>query len=551
MNAPREIIQKAIERSVRRIAPGLTVPVLVEVPADARNGDYATNVAMRLAPKLSRPPLDIAQDIAAKLELPLANAASVAPPGFVNISVKPEWLARRLREVNAKPRELSRLKPKKRERVNVEFLSANPTGPLHLGNGRGGFMGDVLSNVLVAAGHLVRREYYFNDAGKQVDTLAESVTRRFFQSHGINIPYPETMYQGEYVKDLAKRVNFGKLKLGNIEAAKKRIARQAVSVMLRDIKHDVEKKFHIRYDRWYRQSELERSGLVDRLLSELTEHGHTVEADGALWLKTTAFGDDKDRVLVKSNGERTYLVPDIAYHYDKLVKRKFDRAIVFLGADHHGYIGRLQAAVKIFGRGRLDIIIVQLVRLVSGGKEVRMSKRSGTFVTLNEVVDEVGLDVARWFFLSRAADTHLDFDLDLAKKQSVDNPVFYAQYAHARACSILAKVKALGRSVHPANGPAAWSGRERTLALQLLRLPEVITDVASDAGVHRLPVFATQLARAFHNFYDSARVIEQGSTVVPHRLQLVRAARIALASTLGLMGISAPVAMARTEDVPA
>jgi arginyl-tRNA synthetase len=547
VNAPQEIIRSAVEKAIRRLSPDSAVPVQVENPADSRNGDYSTNVALRLAPILHRPPMEIAQDIATKLALPLAKSASVAQPGFVNITVKSEWLARRVREVVASPRDLVVLKPKKRERVNVEFLSANPTGPLHLGNGRGGFMGDVLANTISAAGHLVRREYYVNDVGKQIDTLAESVTRRYFQAHGLNIPYPETNYQGEYVKELSARVNFGKLKLGNLESTKKRIARQVVRLMLKDIERDVEKKFHIHFDRWFFQSELERTGLVEKLMGELESHGHTFEQDGALWLRTTTFGDDKDRVLVKANGERTYYLADIAYHYDKLVKRKFDRAIDFLGADHHGYIGRLQAAVKIFGSGRLDVVILQLVRLVSGGEEVRMSKRSGTFVTLNEVVDEVGLDVARWFFLSRAADTHLDFDLDLAKQHSVANPVFYAQYAHARACSILAKVKALGRKAQSAAGKAVWSERERALALTILRLPEVIADTAADAGVHRIPAYTTGLARAFHNFYDTARVLENDTTLIPHRLELVRASKGALAAALKLMGISAPERMEKVE----
>lgn len=548
MNAPRELIRQALERAVRRIAPGTPVPVQVEVPGDPRNGDYSTNVAMRLAPALSRPPVEIAQEIAAKLDLPLAKAASVAAPGFVNISVKADWLARRVREVVAKPRDLVRLTPKKRERVLVEFLSANPTGPLHLGNGRGGFMGDAFANVLAAAGHSVRREYYVNDVGGQIDTLAESVTRRYFQSHGINIPYPEAMYQGEYVKDIAKRVNFGKLKLGNLETAKRRIARQAVTLMVKDIQRLVQGNFRIRFDRFFFQSELEATGRVNKMLTDLAVAEHTYEREGAVWLRTTAFGDDKDRVVVKANGERTYFLADIAYHYDKLVKRKFDRAVDFLGADHHGYVGRLQAAAKIFDRGRLDVVLVQLVRLVENGKEVRMSKRSGTFVTLKEVVDEVGLDVARFFFLSRAADTHLDFDLDLARKHSVDNPVFYAQYAHARACSILSKVKELGRKAKPSAGKPQWSDPERTLALAVLRLPEVVADAAADAGVHRLPNYVTTLARAFHAFYDTARVLENDTTMVPHRLELVRAAKAALAGGLNLMGITTPERMERVEE---
>jgi arginyl-tRNA synthetase len=393
----------------------------------------------------------------------------------------------------------------------------------------------------------VRREYYVNDIGGQIDTLAESVTRRYFQRHGINIPYPETNYQGDYVKELSRRVNFGKLKLGNLETAKRRISRQVVNLVVKDIQREVEKDFGIRYDRWFFQSELEKSGLVDTLLKELARHDHTYEKEGALWLRTSAFGDDKDRVVVKANGERTYYLSDIAYHYDKLAKRRFDRAIDFLGADHHGYIGRLTAAVKIFGKGRLDVIIVQLVRLIEGGREVRMSKRSGAFITLKEVVDAVGLDVARWFFLSRAAETHLDFDLDLAKKRSIDNPVFYAQYAHARACSILAKVKALGRKAQPKAGKAEWSEPERTLALAVLRVSEVVADTAADAGVHRLPAYATALARAFHTFYDTARVIERETTVVTHRLALVRASKTAAAAALKLMGIHAPETMERTE----
>ncbi len=522
------------------------LPVIqISRPGERRHGDYASNLAMQLAPLLNQAPMDIAQQLASNATLKLVSVKEVlvAPPGFINFFLDQVWLQRQPGRILNEGETYGRSELGQRRRLHLEFISANPTGPLHLGNGRGGFTGDALANVLSLAGYRIHREYYVNDQGKQVDTLAESVTRRYFQLQGIPVDYPDYCYQGEYVTDLAKNLKLDQLSLGQIDRAKNQIKGRAFRAMLAGIKQTVSRTLRIRFDRWFLESELFQKKFTERALAKLRERDMVYEQDGAVWLKTSQFGDEKDRVLVKANGEFTYFLSDVAYTWEKFAIRKFDRAIILLGADHHGYVGRMQAVVKALGwDGRLEIRLMQLVRLMSNGAEVRMSKRSGTFVTLDELVEEVGLDVARWFFLMLSPNTHMDFDLDLAKEHSDKNQVFYVQYAHARIASIIKNTRPLIRRKQVATKPLLEDGSAFQLIKNLLRFPELVEACAESLTVHELTNYALELARDFHDFYTRVRVIDRDIVNQP-ALELAEATQLVIRQTLGLLGIKAPEKM--------
>ncbi|MBI3963605.1 MAG: arginine--tRNA ligase [Candidatus Kerfeldbacteria bacterium] len=543
----RELISRQVARAIQAVWPGTVVPHFsVDYPREVRHGEYATNVAMQLAPVLRQNPMEIAERIAVVLRgSPLRSRfarVDAAPPGFLNFELAPTWLARLPTRILEERHRYGRNDAGKNKRIHVEFISANPTGPLHMGNGRGAFIGDALANVLAASGYRVWREYYFNDRGAQAERLAESVIRKYFIQHGVKVDYPENCYQGEYVGEIAASLKLERVKVGDIEKLRARIQQRVLNAMTRDIQQLIEKRLHIRFDRWFRESELFGLKLDRRILTLLRERGLVYDQDGATWMKTSAFGDDKDRVIVKSDGRTTYFFGDVAYVYDKFMRRKFDRALILLGADHHGFMPRLKAAAAALDRpGKLDVLIYQLVRLIRGGVEIRMSKRAGTFVTLDELIDEVGPDVARFFFLMVGPDTHMDFDLDLAKEQSEKNPVYYVQYAHARIASILREIAK--RRVPDASGTRTATDAEGlALATHLLRFPETVIDVAHTSDVQKLPFYAIELADRFHRFYATRRVIERDRVHV-WRLQLVRAAQTVLANVLHLMGVTAPEKM--------
>jgi len=519
-----------------------TLPeIVVDYPTLPEHGDYASNIAMRLAKVLKQNPLEIAQTLATAIDQTGLEQIKVAAPGFLNFFVNEKFLAGGVRLILQQQEKFglnqTGLKPNGQpKKVLVEFLSANPTGPIHLGNGRGGFSGDVLSRVLRASGYEVIAEYYFNDAGNQIETLAESVLRRYLQLQGIKIDYPEELYKGEYITDLAKELNLTDATLQNMVAMRDSIKETVVGKMLQQIKDLINNKLNIHYDVWKSEKSLYHDNAADRAKQLLNQHHLLYEQDGATWFKSTEFGDDKDRVIIKSNGEYGYFFPDILYILDKFLDRKIDHWVLYLGADHHGYQGRLEAALKAFGYGgQMDIIFVQLVRLMFNGKELRMSKRKGNFVTLEEVVDEVGIDVTRWFFLMYDANTHMDFDLNLAREQSENNPVFYVQYAYARICSLLKKI-----GKHEPAPIQFTNPTEEELAKLLFQLPEVLVDVSVTYHVHQLPQYAIEVARAFHKFYSVSRVIDADGQVNLSRVQLVEATKLVLENTLRLMGISTP-----------
>jgi len=527
----REIIEAFIEKATGNAGAKVVVPERPEL------GDYSTNAPFVWTKQLKMAPLDIAKSAAEKIRQAdtegLFTKVEAAPPGFLNFWVSPSAIAKEVeRLVKAKKLAEPVSQPKK---INIEFISANPTGPMTMANGRGGFLGDVLANVLEAAGHKVTREYYINDAGNQIKTLGESILAALGQ-----LPAKEEHYQGDYVKKIAKEL----AKKIKPKASSEEIGRLAADILLTQIKQSA-KNVGISFDVWFSEFKKLRGpkGLVLMLLAMLEQKGLVATHEGAKWLKSGDDGDEKDRVLVKSDGQPTYFLSDIAYHYDKLVLRKFDLAIDIWGADHHGYVARLKGGVKALQMNpeRLQIIITQLVRLVENGKEVKMSKRAGEFITLDELIQEVGKDSARFFFLMHSPDTHMDFDMGLAKEKSNKNPVYYVQYAYVRCLSILEKAKA--KSTMKLQLTGLKSEAELGLMKELIQLPDIIQQTAEDYQVSRLTRYATDLARALHNFYEKERVIGVEPEMMKSRLSLVMAAKTILEKLFGVIGIAAPKKM--------
>ncbi|MBI2024965.1 MAG: arginine--tRNA ligase [Candidatus Harrisonbacteria bacterium] len=519
-----EIIKKVVGDGVR---------FLVTASEKPEFGHYSTNVAFsvggdpqKLANEILRQASAFAKASADKQNL----FDKVEAKGkFINFWISKEALIKELDGVLKSKKPHSLLKLWRARKINLEFISANPTGPLTMANGRGGFLGDVLANVLELAGNKVTREYYINDAGNQVKLLGESVllARRSLGEGGGAIPH----YQGGYVKDLAK-----KIKSKNAEEA----GREAASILLKEIQKST-KIVGIEFDIWFSEYEkLRKGGEVKKILDLLEKKGMLEKKEGAVWLKTSDIADEKDRVLVKSDGQPTYFLTDLAYHYDKFVKRESGLAIDIWGADHHGYVARLKSGVKALGIDpeKLKIIITQLVRLIEGGKEVKMSKRAGEFITLDDLVGEVGKDAVRFFFLMHSPDTHMDFDLALAKEKSQKNPVYYVQYAYVRCGSILEKAKIKSIKHQASSIKKLESASELALLRELVKWPDVVRQTAEDYQVHRLTRYASEIARAFHNFYEKERVIDEKGSIDEGKLALVLAARQILEKVFDTLGIS-------------
>jgi len=540
MILPHDQLRRHLERVYAAAYPdGPDFAFIVEPTADPKHGEYTTTAAMKLGPLLKEAPRDVAQNLLAKLgPIPMLEKAEVVGPGFLNFFLKPAWLVKQADAILT-DRYYGQSNIGKNRTFVVEYISANPTGPLTLANGRGAFAGEVMANLLTKTGWKVVREYYVNDIGNQVNVLAESVIRRYFQAQGIPTDYPDHCYQGDYVTELAKKLKLETMKLKDMTTIRDRIKGRVLETMLNEIKRVVEKKLKVHFDRWQRESALVTSKLDQKALTHLRAHDLLVEKDGATWFRTTAYGDDKDRVLIKQGGETTYFLSDIALRYYRFLVRGVDRELLYLGADHHGYVPRLNAAMAALGVAKqLDVAIVQMVKLMRGGQEVRMSKRAGNYVPIEDVVDEVGLDATRFFFLMHAADTHMDFNLDLAKEHSEKNPVYYVQYAHARIASLLKKV---GKSATKQDVEPPHASEIRLVKL-LLEQPRLIAGVAESRETQKLPFYAMELARAFHEFYTNCRVIDEG-VVWSRRLTIVKATQKVLADTLAIMGVSAPTSM--------
>jgi arginyl-tRNA synthetase len=522
----------------------------VEAPKHPEHGDLATNAALVLAKQAKMPPRKVAEIIVQNLAPPENMLAKVemAGPGFINFFLTDDFWRGVILDIHRLGAAYGNSDLGRGRRIQVEFVSANPTGPLHIGHGRGAALGDALANLLAATGHQVVREYYINDVGNQILTLGKSLWYRLRELQGEKIEFPEDGYQGEYMKDLAREY----LKQGGDffwggprEEDFLVLGRYAAKVILDGIKQDLE-DFGVRFDHWFSETELYRRNLVEDSFRLLKEKGFLYEHEGALWFKATAFGDEKDRVVRRGTGATTYFASDIAYHLYKF-QQGYDLAVDLWGADHHGYVPRLQAAAEALGyAGRVKVILVQLVSLVRHGEPVAMTTRGGTFVTLREVLDEVGKDAARFIFLTRRSDAHLEFDLEVAKEQSSENPVYYVQYAHARLASVFRQAEAQGIAVAEPD-PARFALLALPEELSLLKLlagyPELVEAAARFLEPHRITYFLTELASQLHSYYYKHRFISDAPSLTQARLWLVQAVRTVLAHGLGILGVTAPEAM--------
>jgi len=551
-------IEELVRAAVRRAQdagqlPPLAVPdAMVERPQRPDHGDYASSLPLRLARSARMSPLDLAGIIAGHVETgggagQAVESVAVAPPGFINFRLSPRWLADQVSVISQEGMPFGNVALGAGQRVQVEFVSANPVGPIHVGNGRGLALGDTLARVLAAAGYSVQREYLVNDAGTQTQTFAATLYARYEQLFGREVDIPQGGYPGEYMIGLARELqeeHGDSLLRPPGEPYPEAVHDIGVAKMLAVIKRDLE-AIGVRYDDWFSERSLYSSDTYEKAIALLREGGYVAEREGATWFVSSALGEEKDNVLVRSTGAPTYFASDIAYHYDKFISRGFDRVINVWGADHQGHVPRMKAAVAALGidPGRLTIIIYQLVTLKRGAEVVKLSKRAGEIVTLRELVEEVGPDAARFNFVGRAADSHMDFDIELAKRQSAENPVYYVQYAHARIAGIL--LQAAERGVDYAAGDVSLLTHEAELALvrKMLRLPELVEAMIESLEPHQLPYYAVELATAFHDFYEKCRVLSDDVALSRARLKLVAAAKTVLARTLDLMGMTAPERM--------
>jgi arginyl-tRNA synthetase len=545
MDTTRDLVEQRLRAALRVALPEAPSEVAIEVarPTAAEHGDYSTNLALKLAGPLKRPPRDIAAVLAAAIGSDeLIGRVEVAGPGFVNIWLAPGYVEGAANEIRAAGSQYGRAPLAQTRTINVEFVSANPTGPLTVGNARGAFVGDLLCRVLEAVGHQVTREYYFNDSGTQVEKLGLSV-----QALRNGQPVPDDGYHGDYVGVLAKEIPDDVWQKAQSDGAKAGwvLGDWASEQVRAGIEASLE-NLGVHFDVWKSEGSLHSDGWVSRAIEKLKASNDIYEQDGALWFRSTAYGDDKDRVVIRSNTEPTYFASDIGYVAEKY-GRGFDELIYVWGADHHGTIARLKNAAQALGfdRDATNVLLIAWVRFVRGGVEMSMSKRAGEFVSLDELLAEVGVDAARWFFASRAPTTGIDFDIELAKKQSSENPVYYVQYAHARIASILRKAQAEGvKTADSLGGGLADDPVALALAKDLLRLPDIVRDAADERETQSITTFATELATTFHAFYRDRRVVDAADPATSaYRLALVDATRVTLATALALLGISAPDSM--------
>ena len=549
----RQEIAKLIEKSIKKLQTAKNLPkfdwgesgwcpeIRVEYSGEKTHGDYATNIAMVIAKIVKKNPLEIAENLKScilNLKSELFDKIEVAKPGFINFFLSKEYLQKQVGEILKKGEKFGELNIGKGKKVQVEFISANPTGPLTVGNARGGPFGDVLGNVVKKAGFKVEKAYYINDCGMQILALGHSVLKD-----------SEAQYKGDYIDELAKRIkekelypvgsrrlSFGAYKAGEL----------AAKIIIDEMIKKTTDRMGINYDEWFSENTLYESGQVNKVLKILEQKNLIYQKEKATWFRSSKYGDKRDRVVVKAGGDKTYLAGDVAYHHYKFEKKKFDKVIDVWGADHAGDVAGLQAGAEALGhKGKLDILLLQFVTILEKGEKLKISKRRGTFITMDELLDEIGVDIARFFFLQKSANTHLNFDLTLAKKQSEKNPVYYVQYAHARICSILKKCKMQNAKCKMTNQNSKLLNHlsELNLIKQMIRFPEIVEDTSRDYQVQRIPQYAMDLATVFHQFYRDCKVISDDKNLTQARLGLILATKTVLKNTLDLMGISAPEKM--------
>ena len=545
-----QLVRAAIDTAQSRDGlPSMSIDDLsIERPQKAENGDFSCSLAMKLARPMRMNPRAIGAAIMNALpESDLVGRVWLAGPGFINFALADDWLAAQVDSVIEQGESYGDSRTRPDESIQVEFVSVNPTGPVHVGHARGAVLGSALANVLAAAGYHVQREYYVNDAGRQMELFYETVYVRYLQACGREAKVPDEGYLGDYMFDVARQI---KLDHGERflhmppEAAIAEIGDIGLEAMVDSIRTSLE-RIGVTYDRWFRERDLFSSGEFDRVMSLLEERGYRTLADGAQWFAATRLGEEKDAVLIRSNGIPTYFASDVAYHYDKFIKRRFDRVVNIWGADHQGHVSRMKSAVSAMDvdPDRLTLMLYQMVTFKHGDELVRLSKRSGDIITVDDLVGQVGADACRFFFLSRAADTQMEFDLELAARQSADNPVYYVQYAHARIAGLISNAQARGIDLEKGDVSLLKHEAELALIRKIGQLPELIEMMAANLEVHHLPHYAQELATAFHWFYQQCRVVstvegEEGLTMA--RLRLCQGARLVLARCLSLMGMAAP-----------
>lgn len=548
-NMLKQEIKEAILKA--NLASEEQIPnVILETPKEKTHGDYSTNMAMQLARVAKKAPKQIAEALIENFDLSKASIEKmeIAGPGFINFYMDNSYLTNLIPTILEAGDRYGETNIGGKQKVQVEFVSANPTGDLHLGHARGAAVGDSLCNLLEKAGYDVSREYYINDAGNQINNLALSVEARYFQALGLEKEMPADGYHGEDIIGIGKKLaeEFGDKYIHVDEKERFDFFREyGLKVEMAKLKADLE-DFRVPFNVWYSETSLYHNGKIDTALTALKENGHIYEEDGATWFRSTTFGDDKDRVLIKNDGSYTYLTPDIAYHKDKL-ERGFEKLINIWGADHHGYIPRMKAAIQALGydRDALEVEIIQLVHLYKNGEKMKMSKRTGKAVTMRDLVDEVGLDATRYFFAMRSADTHMDFDLDLAVSQSNENPVYYAQYAHARISSILRQGEEQGITVSSdADFSLISAEKEMEVLKKLGEFPQAVGEAAGKRLPHRITNYIFELASTFHSFYNAEKVLDADYPErTKARLALIKAVQISLKNALALIGVSAPEKM--------
>lgn len=544
----KETLIEEIKQAILKAELVTEVPeIKIENPKDTKNGDYATNIAMVLTKLAKRNPREIAQAIVDNLDVQKADVSKIdiAGPGFINFYMDNAYLTGIITEALTKKEDFGKGEPKD-ERILVEYVSANPTGSLHIGHARNAAVGDTLSNVLSAAGYDVLREYYINDAGKQIENLAYSIEARFLQALGEDKALPADGYHGKDIIEIGKDLAEKHPEYKDVEEAEriKAFRKLGLDYEMEKLKKDLT-EFNVHFDNWFSETSLYENKEIDKALEQMRQRGYIFEEDGATWLRTTEFGDDKDRVLIKKDGSYTYFLPDIAYHYDK-IERGYDTLINLFGADHHGYINRLKASLETFGvdSKRLEIQVMQMVRLLQDGQEVKMSKRTGNAITLRDIMDEVGIDAARYFLTMRSPDSHFDFDMELAKSESSDNPVYYAQYAHARICSMLRQAKEAGITPsRDANYALITNEKAFELLKRVADFESVIEQAAEHRAPHRITNYIQDLAAHFHKFYNAEKVLTDDIEKSRAYVTMIEAVRITLQNALTLVGVSSPEKM--------
>ncbi len=525
-----------------------SINLAIEHPQNPAYGDFASGISMKLASILKSSPISIAEKLV-KL-MPACSEISrvdIAHPGFINFTLSDNWLVEQVDTILDCGQRYGDLDIGKGIAVQVEFVSVNPTGPLHVGHGRGAVLGSALANVLTAAGYSMNKEYYLNDTGTQIETFSRSLYTRYCECLGRNADMPLNGYFGDYVFDIAKQIiaeNGDAFLSKSMEIAISEIGKIGITMVVNDIKQDLI-LIDVDFDNWFSEKSLYQSGEYDEIMAMLKKSGYIVNKDNATWFQTTFLGEDIDNVLIRSDGTPTYFASDIAYHYNKLVIHNFDTVIDIWGADHQGHVSRMKAAITAFGKDadKLKVVICQLVTLRRGKETIKLSKRSGDIITLRELIEEVGPDACRYFFLSRSVNSQMDFDITLAKEQSSSNPVYYVQYAHARICSIIRLAKQRGIVYSKGDISLLTTEAELTLIRQLILMPEIIEKIATTLEPQHLPHYIHELSTTFHSFYKQCRVISENVALSEARLKLVKATQIVIAKSLKLMGISAPERM--------